>query len=84
MATKVINQLLLGTEWGPLDYLVVDMPPGTGDIQLTLSQSAQFSGAVIVTTPHKLALVDAAKGVAMFDAVNIPTLALVSNNNISF
>jgi ATP-binding protein involved in chromosome partitioning len=62
MATKVINQMLLGTEWGELDYLVIDMPPGTGDIQLTLSQSAQLTGAVIVTTPHVLSLVDAAKG----------------------
>jgi hypothetical protein len=62
IASKLINQLLLATDWGELDYLLVDMPPGTGDIQITLSQSACMSGAVVVTTPHQLSLVDAAKG----------------------
>jgi len=79
IATRILNQLLLATEWGDLDYLVVDMPPGTGDIQLTLSQSACISGAVIVTTPHTLSLVDAAKGVAMFEELKVPTLAVVEN-----
>jgi hypothetical protein len=79
LASKVLNQLLLATDWGELDYLVVDMPPGTGDIQLTLSQTAALTGAVIVTTPHVLSLVDAAKGVELFRTVNIPTLAIVEN-----
>lgn len=79
IASKLINQLIGATEWGELDYMVVDMPPGTGDIQLTLSQTLAFTGAVIVTTPHYLSLVDAAKGVAMFQEVNVPTLAVVEN-----
>jgi Mrp family chromosome partitioning ATPase len=79
LASKVLNQLLLATDWGELDYLVVDMPPGTGDIQLTLSQTAALTGAVIVTTPHVLSLVDAAKGVELFRTVNIPTLSIVEN-----
>lgn len=79
VASKVITQMVVGTEWGDLDYLLVDMPPGTGDIQITLSQCLNFTGAVIVTTPHHLSLVDAAKGVAMFQHMNIPTLAMVSN-----
>lgn len=78
VASKVVTQMVVGTEWGELDYLVVDMPPGTGDIQITLSQCLPFTGAVIVTTPHHLSLVDAAKGVAMFQHMQIPTLALVS------
>lgn len=61
--SKIVTQLLLSTEWGDLDYLLVDMPPGTGDIQITLAQSMSLTGAVIVTTPHALALVDAAKGI---------------------
>jgi ATP-binding protein involved in chromosome partitioning len=65
IASKLINQLLLATDWGALDYLLLDMPPGTGDIQITLSQSACMSGAVVVTTPHQLSLVDAAKGGAV-------------------
>ena len=77
VASKVITQMIVSTEWGELDYLVVDMPPGTGDIQITLSQTLSFAGAVIVTTPHHLSLVDAAKGVAMFQHLKIPTLALV-------
>ncbi len=62
IVSKIVAQLLLSTEWGELDYLLVDMPPGTGDIQITLTQSMALSGAVMVTTPHTLALVDAAKG----------------------
>jgi ATP-binding protein involved in chromosome partitioning len=77
VATKVITQLVSNTNWGELDYLVIDMPPGTGDIQITLSQLVSLSGAVIVTTPHELALADAAKGVTMFEDLQIPTLAVV-------
>jgi len=79
IATRVINQLVGATDWGDLDYLVVDMPPGTGDIQITLTQSMAFSGAVIVTTPHALSLIDAAKGVHMFHELKVPTLAIVEN-----
>eukprot|EP01039_Chlorochromonas_danica_P000382 gene382-415_t len=79
IATKVITQLLLATDWGELDYLLIDMPPGTGDIQITLSQLASFSGVVMVTTPHLLALVDAVKGMALMQTVDIPTLAVVEN-----
>lgn len=78
IATRLINQLVGATEWGNLDYLLVDMPPGTGDIQITLSQAMSFTGAVIVTTPHELSLADATKGVAMFDDLKVPTLAVVS------
>ena len=78
VASKVITQMAVSTEWGECDYLLVDMPPGTGDIQITLSQCLSFTGAVIVTTPHHLSLVDAAKGVEMFRKMHIPTLALVS------
>ena len=79
IATRVITQLVAATEWGDLDYLLVDMPPGTGDIQITLTQAAAITGAVIVTTPHTLSLADAAKGVAMFDDIKVPTLAVVEN-----
>jgi DUF971 family protein len=79
IASRIITQLLLSTDWGDLDYLVVDMPPGTGDVQITLAQSACLAGAVIVTTPHQLSLVDAAKGVAMFDDLKVPALAVVEN-----
>ena len=66
MAAGVVTQLLTTTDWGELDYLIVDFPPGTGDIQLTLCQSVAFSAAVIVTTPQKLAFIDVAKGIRMF------------------
>lgn len=66
LATGVVTQLLTTTDWGELDYLIVDFPPGTGDIQLTLCQSVAFSAAVIVTTPQKLAFIDVAKGIRMF------------------
>ena len=79
MATQALEQLLRQTNWQELDYLIVDMPPGTGDIQLTLSQRVPITGAVIVTTPQDIALLDARKGVAMFDKVGVPILGLVEN-----
>jgi ATP-binding protein involved in chromosome partitioning len=79
MAAGALQQMLLQTNWGELDYLFVDMPPGTGDIQLTLCQKAQVSGAVIVTTPQDLALLDARKGIEMFKKVNVPVLGVVEN-----
>ena len=79
MAAGALQQMLLQTAWGELDYLVVDMPPGTGDIQLTLSQKAAVAGAIIVTTPQDIALLDAKKGIEMFRKVNIPVLGVVEN-----
>ena len=79
MASGALQQMLSQTDWGELDYLVVDMPPGTGDIQLTLSQRAPVSGAVIVTTPQDIALLDARKGIEMFRKVDIPVLGIVEN-----
>jgi len=79
MAAGALQQMLLQTQWGELDYLFVDMPPGTGDIQLTLCQKAQVSGSVIVTTPQDLALLDARKGIEMFKKVNVPVLGVVEN-----
>ncbi len=79
MVTSALNQLLSETDWGDLDYLVVDMPPGTGDIQLTLSQRVPVAGAVIVTTPQDIALADARKGLKMFEKVNVPVLGIVEN-----
>ena len=79
MVTQALTQLLGETDWGELDYLVVDMPPGTGDIQLTLSQRVPVSGAVIVTTPQDIALADARKGLRMFQKVAIPVLGIVEN-----
>ena len=77
MAGSALVQMMTQTLWGELDVLVVDMPPGTGDIQLTLSQKAQVSGAVIVTTPQDIALLDARKGIEMFRKVSIPVLGVV-------
>jgi len=79
MATQALEQLLRQTNWKELDYLIVDMPPGTGDIQLTLSQRVPMTGAVIVTTPQDIALLDARKGVAMFQKVGVPILGIVEN-----
>lgn len=79
MASKALLQILQDTLWPELDYLVIDMPPGTGDIQLTLAQSIPVTAAVIVTTPQDIALIDAKKGIAMFNKVNVPTLGIVEN-----
>src|SRR5210317_20189 len=79
MAGGALAQMLEQTRWGELDYLVIDMPPGTGDIQLPLSKKAKVSGAVIVTTPQDIALLDARKGIEMFRKVNIPVLGIVEN-----
>jgi len=79
MVTQALTQLLSDTEWGELDYLVIDMPPGTGDIQLTLAQRVPVAGAVIVTTPQDIALADARKGIAMFSKVAVPVLGVVEN-----
>jgi ATP-binding protein involved in chromosome partitioning len=79
MATQALEQLLRQTNWKDLDYLVVDMPPGTGDIQLTLSQRVPMTGAVIVTTPQDIALLDARKGIKMFEKVGVPILGIVEN-----
>ncbi len=79
MVTQALNQMLQQTKWTDIDYLVVDMPPGTGDIQLTLSQQVPVSGAVIVTTPQEIALLDARKGLQMFRKVSVPVLGIVEN-----
>ena len=79
MATQALEQLLRQTNWKDLDYLVVDMPPGTGDIQLTLSQRVPMTGSVIVTTPQDIALLDAKKGIKMFEKVGVPILGIVEN-----
>ena len=79
MVTQALQQLLEQTNWRNLDYLIVDMPPGTGDIQLTLSQKVPVTGAVIVTTPQDIALLDARKGLKMFEKVDIPILGIVEN-----
>ena len=79
MATQALEQLLRQTNWKDLDYLIIDMPPGTGDIQLTLSQKVPLTGAVIVTTPQDIALLDARKGIRMFEKVGVPILGIVEN-----
>ena len=82
MASGALQQLLMQTRWEDLDYLLVDMPPGTGDIQLTLSQQVPVAGAVIVTTPQDIALMDAIKGIEMFRKVDIPVLGIVENMSV--
>jgi ATP-binding protein involved in chromosome partitioning len=82
MVTQALQQLLNDTNWDDLDYLVVDLPPGTGDTQLTLAQQVPVSGAVIVTTPQDIALLDARKGLKMFEKVEVPVLGIVENMSI--
>jgi ATP-binding protein involved in chromosome partitioning len=82
MVTQALEQLLNDTRWRGLDYLVVDLPPGTGDVQLTLAQKIPVSGAVIVTTPQDIALLDARKGLKMFEKVEVPVLGIVENMSI--
>ncbi len=82
MVVGAFNQILNDTRWGELDYLVVDMPPGTGDIQLSLAQSVPVTGAVIVTTPQDVALLDAKRGIEMFRKVEVPILGVVENMSI--
>lgn len=79
MAVGALTQLLNDTNWRELDYLIIDMPPGTGDIQLTLSQKIPVAGSVVVTTPQDIALIDARKGIDMFDKVDVPILGIVEN-----
>ena len=79
MVTNTLQQLLNETNWDDLDYLIIDLPPGTGDTQLTLAQKVPVTGSVIVTTPQDVALIDAQKGIGMFDKVNIPNIGLVEN-----
>jgi len=82
MVTQALEQLLNNTNWNDLDYLVVDLPPGTGDIQLTLAQRVPVTGAVIVTTPQDIALIDARKGLKMFEKVGIPIIGVVENMSL--
>jgi ATP-binding protein involved in chromosome partitioning len=79
MVSSALQQMLTQTDWSDLDYLIIDMPPGTGDIQLTLSQRVPLTGAVIVTTPQDIALLDARKGIKMFQKVGVPILGIVEN-----
>lgn len=79
MVSNYTSQILQQTDWGTLDYLIIDMPPGTGDIQLTLVQQASLDGAIIVTTPQALSLVDVARGILMFESVKVPVLGMVEN-----
>src|SRR5437660_1005426 len=79
MVDKYLRQFLMALDWGDLDYLVIDLPPGTGDAQLTLTQAAPLSGAVIVTTPQEVSLIDARKGLEMFRQVRVPVLGIVEN-----
>lgn len=79
MVTNYIQQLLFQTDWNDLDYLILDLPPGTGDVQLTITQSIKLTGAVIVTTHHTLSLVDTARGILMFEKVKVPILGVVEN-----
>ena len=79
IANSVITQFVEGVDWGPLDYLLIDFPPGTGDIQLTLAQKAHLSGALMVTTPQNVALLDVRKAMNLFNQVNVPVLGIIEN-----
>ncbi len=84
MVSNYIQQFLHKVDWGELDYLFIDMPPGTGDIQLTITQSVSLAGAIIVTTPHGLSMVDVGKGILMFEKVNVPVLGIIENMSYFF
>jgi ATP-binding protein involved in chromosome partitioning len=81
MASKALNQMIFDADWGDLDFLLIDLPPGTGDIHLSIMQSLPISGAVIVSTPQNVALVDARKGISMFNQenINVPVLGIIEN-----
>lgn len=79
IVTRYVQQLLFNTAWGELDYLFIDMPPGTGDVQLTITQSIRLNGAVIITTPQTLSLIDVSRGILMFERVNVPILGVIEN-----
>jgi ATP-binding protein involved in chromosome partitioning len=81
MASKALKQMIFDSDWGELDFLLIDLPPGTGDVHLSIVQSLPITGAVIVSTPQNIALADAKKGVAMFqqDSINVPVLGIVEN-----
>lgn len=79
VVTRYIQQILLNTDWGELDYLLIDMPPGTGDVQLTITQTVRLTGAVIITTPHTLSLIDVARGILMFEKVAVPIIGIIEN-----
>ena len=79
MVMKALEQMFNGVEWGELDYLIIDLPPGTGDAQLTLAQSSKLSGSIIVSTPQDVALIDVRKGINMFKKVNVPIIGLIEN-----
>ena len=79
MVTRYIQQVLFQTDWGELDFLILDMPPGTGDVQLTIVQSIKLTGAVIVTTHHSLSLADTARGILMFEKIEVPVLGVIEN-----
>jgi ATP-binding protein involved in chromosome partitioning len=81
MAAKALNQMIFDADWGELDFLLIDLPPGTGDIHLSIMQSLPITGAVVVSTPQAVALADAKKGVAMFlsEAINVPVLGIIEN-----
>lgn len=79
IVSNVVTSLIKDTDWGDLDYLVVDMPPGTGDIQISLCQEITFTGAIVITTPQKLSFIDVVKGIEMFDEMKIPVLSVVEN-----
>ena len=79
MVTRYTQQFLRQVEWGELDYLILDLPPGTGDIQLTIVQTVALAGVIIVTTPQEVALIDARKAATMFEKVNVPVLGLIEN-----
>ena len=79
MLAKMLTQFLHDVAWAPLDCLIIDLPPGTGDVQLTLTQSVAISGAVIVTTPQEIALEDVRRGIRMFETVNVPVLGILEN-----